>query len=413
MTDSFFRRDDCRLCGSRDLQLALPMEATPLGDDFLPAGQGPRAQPVYPLELWLCPKCGNVQLGHVVNPELVYREYRYTSSVSLGLTDHFLAYADALLERTKVGAGALVVELGSNEGAMLRAFQRRGLRTLGVDPAREIAARATAAGIETLPTYFTAEMAGGLRRERGPASLVIANNVFANIDDLHDVVRGVRALLAADGVFVVETSYCLDVVEKALIDTIFHEHLTYFAAAPLAAFFAGHGMELIDAERVETKGGSLRATAQLAGGPRPVAPAVGEMVRREAEAGLAQPETYRRLAARIARQKADLRGALAPLKAAGKVIAGYGASVGTTTMIYHFGLGDYFSFLADDDAGKFDTLSPGLHLPTCSSQALYDRRADYAVILAWRYAGPILKRHAAFLAGGGRFILPHPEVKVL
>ena len=275
--------------------------------------------------LRLCGQCGNVQLGHVVNPEIVYRKYRYTTSVSLGLTDHFPRYADLLLARVNVRPGALVVELGSNKGAMLRAFKRRGVRAVGVDPAREIAARATAAGIETVPDYFTAELAGALREQHGPTSLIIANNVFANIDDLGDVVRGVRTLLAPDGVFVAETSYCLDVVEKALLDTIFHEHLTYFAATPLAAFFAQNGMQLIDAEHVETKGGSLRATAQLAGGPRPVAPAVGEAIRREAEAGLARPETYQRLAVRIARQKADLRKTLAPSKSAGKVVAGYGA----------------------------------------------------------------------------------------
>jgi hypothetical protein len=164
---------------------------------------------------------------------------------------------------------------------------------------------------------------------------------------------------------------------------------------------------------VETKGGSLRATAQLAGGPRPVAPAVGDLMRREADARLARLDTYKQLAARIDRQKTDLRNTLAPLKAAGKVIAGYGASVGTTTMIYHFGLGDFFSFLADDDPGKFDTLSPGLHLPTVESKALHERKADYAVVLAWRYIDAIRKRHAAFLDGGGHFIVPHPEIKVL
>ncbi len=269
MTASVFQRETCRLCDGSGLQLALPLEPTPLGDDFIPADRGPQHQPVYPLDLWLCADCGNVQLGHVINPDIVYPEYRYTSSISLGLTEHFQAYADALLARAGTAPGALVVELGSNEGAMLRAFQRRGLRTLGVDPAREIAARATAAGIETLAAYFTAALAANLRQERGAASLVIANNVFANIDDLADVVEGVRGLLAPDGLFVMETSYCLDVVEKALIDTIFHEHLTYFAAAPLAVFFGRWGMELVDVERVETKGGSLRATAQLAGGPRP------------------------------------------------------------------------------------------------------------------------------------------------
>ncbi len=413
MSAPFSPRATCRLCGAGRLQLALPLAPTPLGDHFVAAERLDQLQEAYPLDLMLCGDCGNVQLQHVVNPEIIYRQYTYTSSVSLGLVEHFQRYADAVLQRVDPPPGSLVVEIGSNEGAMLRAFQQRGLTTLGVDPAREIARRATAAGIETLPSYFTAEVAQTIREQRRPAAIVIANNVIANIDDLGAVMEGLRTLLAPQGVFVMETSYCLDVVHDALLDTIFHEHLTYFSVRPLAPFFRRHGMELIDAQRVATKGGSLRVTAQPAGGARPVASAVAELMELEARNDLHRLEAYQTLAARLDRRKCELHDLLGSWKAQGKTIAAYGAAVGLTTMIYQFGLGKFLSFIVDDNPAKHHLYSPGLHLPTLPSEALYQRKPDYVVVLAWRYVDSIVKRHQAFLAQGGQFVTPLPEIGLI
>ena len=306
-----------------------------------------------------------------------------------------------------------MVEIGSNEGAMLHAFQKRGLRTLGVDPAREIARRATEAGVETLASYFTAELAQSIRDQHGPAALVVANNVMANIDDLANVMQGLQTVLAPDGVFVFETSYALDVVQGALLDTIFHEHLTYFSVRPLVAFFRRHGLELIDVERVPTKGGSLRGTVQRAGGPRPVAPTVAALADLEAQAGLDCLETYAALADRLERRKQELHRTLESWKAQRKTIAAYGAAVGLTTMIYHFDLGRFLSFLVDDNSEKHNLYSPGLHLPTLPSEALYQRKPDCLVVLAWHYVDPIVQRHQAFLTQGGQFLVPLPEIQLI
>jgi hypothetical protein len=212
---------------------------------------------------------------------------------------------------------------------------------------------------------------------------------------------------------VFETSYCLDVVQDALLDTIFHEHLTYFSVRPLVPFFRRHGMELIDAQRVATKGGSLRVTAQRAGGSRPVASSVAELQELEASAGLNRLETYRTLAARLDHRKRELHDVLGSWKAQGKTIAAYGAAVGLTTMIYQFGLGKFLSFIVDDNPGKHNLYSPGLHLPTLPSEALYQRKPDYVVVLAWRYVDSILQQHQAFLAQGGQFVTPLPEIRVI
>ena len=208
-----------------------------------------------------------------MNPDLLFRSYLYTTSTSLGLVEHFQMYADELLRRVDTPANSLVIDIGSNEGSLLRAFKARGRKVLGVDPAREIARAATQSGVETIPEYFTSDLGRTIRRDRGPAAVVTSNNAFAHSDHLADMADGVREMLAPNGVFVFEVTYLVDTVQKMLFDTIFHEHLCYHSAQALDLFFKRHGLQLIDLERIPTKGGSVRGTVQPAGGPRPSPPA--------------------------------------------------------------------------------------------------------------------------------------------
>ncbi len=404
MKDAVQRRETCRLCNAKNLELVVRLVPTPVGDAFVPKDQLDVPQPAYPLDLLLCRQCGNVQLLNVVDPDIIYRQYYYKSSVSLGLVDHFRRYAESLRDQIKPTAGSLVVEIGSNEGALLRPFKEWGYRVLGIDPAIEIARTATESGIETMPTYFTVDLAREIKSKNGMASLIVANNVFANIDDLSNVIEGVKTLLAPDGVFVIETSYWLDVVEKLLIDTIFHEHLTYFSVKPLSIFFERNGMQLIDVVHGPTKGGSIRCMVQLKGGKRAVSPAVTHQIESEEKAGIFTPERYKLYTDQINSAKEKLLANLRKLKSQGKTIAGYGAAVGLTTVIYHFGLGEVLSFLVDDNTDKHNTFSPGLHLPTLPSSALYDRKPDAVVVLAWRYADAIIDKHQQYLSQGGKFI---------
>jgi SAM-dependent methyltransferase len=408
-----YRRQDCRLCHSTNLELVLKLTPTPLADAYVPASKAQEVQPVFPLDLFLCRSCGFAQLLDVVQARAIYLDYIYETVSSLGLPEHFDRYAAEVLERIRPPAGALVVDIGSNDGTLLKGFAKRGMKVLGIDPAREIARQATAAGIETLPEFFTVELAKQLRKERGPAAVITANNVIANIDDLDDVVAGVRELLAPDGVFVFESYYLGDLVRNMVFDFIYHEHISSFAVKPLEIFFRRHGLELVDVLRVPTKGGSLRYTIQLAGGPRGVAPIVGELKELETRQGLDQPEMFRNFNLRIEQAKQSTLGLLRTLKAEGKKIAGYGASATTTTLVYHFELGGLLEYLLDDYPSKQNLLSPGLHIPVLPSQVIYDRLPDYIVVLAWRYYEPIMRKHASFTARGGRFVVPMPELKIL
>jgi len=406
-------RTDCRLCGVRDLELVLRLAPTPVGDAYVKADRLHESQPTYPVDLFLCQGCGHAQLLDVVDQDLLYGDFIYRTAISLGLVEHFQRYAEDVLRRAHPSPGALVVDIGSNDGTLLRWFKTHGLRVLGVDPAHEIAREATAAGLDTLDALFTKELARRIRDEHGSAAIVTANNTFANVDALDDLTEGIRELLAPDGLFVCETGYLLDLVQQGLVDNIYHEHLSYFAVKPLEAFLRRQGLELIDVERLPTKGGSLRAIAQRRGGPRTVAPSIGELIAREAACGLDRAESFNTLATRVTRVGTELIGFLQTLKEQGKTIAGYGASVGVTTLLYTFQLGEVLSFLIDENPAKHHRFSPGHHLPVFPPPELEERKPDAVVILAWRYAEPIMHKHQRYLNQGGQWIVPLPEVKVV
>lgn len=412
-TDTVVRRKICRLCDGKKLERVLHLAPTPLADSYVPKDKLSEKQELYPLDLYLCGDCGFSQVLDVVQPQVIYFDYLYETKTSLGLVDHFKGYAADAMKAIKPAQGSLVVDIGSNDGSLLGFFKAAGMKVLGVDPAREIARRATEGGIETWAELFNTRLAGKIRAERGAASIVTVNNLFANVDNLHDMTEGIRALLAEDGVFVFESFYLADLMKNMVFDFIYHEHISYFSVAPLRAFFKKHGMELIDAQRVTTKGGSLRYTAQLAGGPRKVSPAVAELIKMEEELKLGRPDSFKEFNTRIDAAKTKLVDMLRELRSQGKTIAGFGASATTTTMIYHYGITGMLDFIADDNPQRQNLFCPGSHIPVLSPQALYDNKPDYLVILAWRYVDPIMKNLGEFQRQGGKVIVPLPEVKVL
>ncbi|MEE9275732.1 MAG: class I SAM-dependent methyltransferase [bacterium] len=408
------RRDTCRLCEGRRLERVFSLAPTPPANAFVTEAQRGEAQERFPLDLHLCRDCGHLQLLDVLDPGALFENYLYVSGTSPVFVDHFRRYAEEAIARYGLRPGDLVLEIGSNDGTFLRFFQEAGMRTLGVDPAREIAGRASAAGIETIPEFFTPELAARLRAERGEAALVAANNVFAHADDLAGIARGVRGLLAPEGVFVFEVSYLADVYEHLLFDTIYHEHLAYHAVGPLRPFFERNGLALFGAERVDAHGGSLRGAAQLAGGPRAEAPSVGEMIAHEGALGLDRPETFHEFAERIDRRREELGALLRRLKEEGKMIAGFGAPAKATTLMHHFGLGpEALDFIVDDSPLKQGLYTPGRHIPVLPSSAISERRPDYLLVLAWNFAESIIARHKSFCEAGGRFIVPLPELRVV
>jgi SAM-dependent methyltransferase len=310
-------------------------------------------------------------------------------------------------------AGDLAVDIGSNDGTLLRFLRTVGMRTVGIDPARDIALAANDQGIETIAEFFTAERAADIRHRYGVAACVTANNVLAHIDDVAEVAAGVRTLLAPAGVFVFEVSYLVDLYRKTLFDTIYHEHLSYHSVAPLVGFFARHGLQLIDVTRTPGQGGSLRGVVQLAGGPRAVSRHVDEAVAAETSHRLNDREAWQAFARRIESLGEQLRDVIRDVRATGKHIAGLGAPAKATTLMYQFGLGsDDLQAVYDDSPLKQNLFTPGLHLPVLPTAAIAEGRPDYLLILAWNHAETLMAQQQGFRQAGGRFIVPLPTVEV-
>lgn len=409
MAPSYRDRETCRLCDGRSLKRAVHLTPTPIADAFVPPSRADTTQDVYPLGLSLCTACGHLQLPHVVDPDVLFRDYIYATDTSVGLVEHFVLLARLLLERSGAASRALAVDIGSNDGSMLAAFRDVGLTPVGVDPARELAKRASAAGLPTLPDYFGADLATRIRDEHGAAAIVTANNVFAHSDSLGDMADGVRILLARDGLFEFEVNYAVDILENFLFDTVYHEHLCYHAVEPLKHFLDRHDLALVDVERNQSKGGSIRCFAQRKDGPLPESPSVASLIDLERDLGVGRLETYRNFQDRIEACATAVRSELGKLRAQGRRIAAYGASPTGTTLEYHFGLHEFIDVIYDDNSRKHGLQSPGHHIPVKPSEALYQDRPDCIVILAWRYADPIVRRHARYLESGGRFFVPCPS----
>ena len=414
MKKTFYRRKDCRLCGQASFETVFLLQPTPIANDYMSQDDLGKDEEIYPLEVALCHNCGNVFLLDIVEPEILYKNFKYVSSSSPGLAAHFSEYAEYILQHFPMKKGTLAVDVGSNDGLLLKEFQKRGgLSVLGVDPAREIARKATADGIETLGQYYNLELALEIKKKRGAAHIITSNNTMANVDNLAEFIKSIHELLANDGIFIFETGYLFNLVQNMVFDNIYHEHLSYFSVKPLDLFFKRSGMELIDIKWVPTKGGSIRGVAQREGGPRKRSASVDQMIQTETGFGLHQASTFQELKNRIDTEKNKLFDLLAELKKNNKRIAGYGASHSVTTFLHYFGLGDKLEFLFDDNTAKYHMLSPGYHIPVLPSQEIYKIKPDYMIILAWRFHDMIIKKHQSYLNQGGQFILPLPEMKVV
>jgi SAM-dependent methyltransferase len=285
-------------------------------------------------------------------------------------------------------------------------------KVLGIDPAVEIVEAAKKAGVPGIEAFFTPELAEELRIQHGGADLICANNVFAHGADLKSFALAVGKLLSDQGVFVFEVSYLVDVVEKLLFDTIYHEHSSYHAVSPLIKFFDSLGMRLFDAERIDTHGGSLRCYVCQKGARHADTQSLAILAEHEASLGLFGQEAYRQLKERITARGAQLRSRLEAIRKAGQRVAGFGAPAKLTTLMYEFGLDSrHVDFIVDDSAWKQGLYTPGTYIPVVPSAELYTKQPEWCIIFAWNFADPIIKKHAAYLDAGGHFLVPLPELR--
>lgn len=415
MTASYKCRSKCALCEAPEnlLRGVLELAPTPPANEFVGVADLEFPQELIPLSLLLCDRCGHLQLREIADPNRLFGSYVYVSGTSPVFVAHFARLAADLKARFGLQSNSFMLDVGSNDGTLLKQFQSLGMRNvLGVDPAAGIVKEANKAGVPTIEGFFDGARARELRESRGPADLLCANNVFAHAEDLRGFAGAVRTLLSNDGVFVFEVSYLVDVVQKLLFDTIYHEHLAYHALTPLVRFFDSLGMRLFDAERVDTHGGSIRCFVSRREASHPKTDRLGQLLDLEGELRLFSTEVYAQFKQRIVARGHQLRERLAVIRKQGQRVAGFGAPAKLTTLMYEFQLGkDSIDFIVDDSSWKQGRYTPGTHIPVLATSALYERHPEWCVVFAWNFADPIIKKHVDYTNAGGRFIVPLPELR--
>jgi 2-polyprenyl-3-methyl-5-hydroxy-6-metoxy-1,4-benzoquinol methylase len=396
----------CRECQSTDLVQFLNLGLQPLANAFLTRAQLDYQEPKYPLEAYICSQCNLAQLIHVVDKSEIFRHYVYFSSAMPKVSAHWKKYADQVSQHFLENSQDFVLEIGSNDGVLLRHFKQLGYRVLGVDPATNIAEIATAGGLPTLPEFFTAALASQIYEKNGLPKVILANNVFAHIDDHLDLLSGIKTLLHSDGVFIFEAPYLIDMFENLSYDTIYHEHLSFLSLRPLVRFLAQYGLEIFEVQIVPSQGQSIRVFSGHQG-KHTIENSVQNLIDQELKCKLDQVDTYFDLAAKVAASKERLVTCLSEVKSQGKKIAAYGAPAKGNTLLNYCQIGaQILDFAVDDLPSKQGLYTPGMHIPVTSREEVDRASPDYLLLLAWNYSEAVMEKEKNFLNKGGKLIIP-------
>lgn len=405
--------DACQICGSRRLETVLSLGHQAPCDSLLTPSALREAETTYPLNFVRCLDCGLAQIDHVVAPEVLFhREYPYRSGITATLRANLRQTAFSIVDRFGLEPNSLAVDLGSNDGTLLSGFRDRGFRVQGVEPT-DIAKIAIADNINTLQRFFSEDVAREVVDLAGHATVVTAANMFAHVASLGGLIRGVEYVLEPDGLFVTESHYLLDLLETVQYDSIYHEHLKYYSLHTIIKLFSSYDFTVVDVERIENYGGSIRVFARRGRGHPPSA-AVGDLLNLERQARLEDPATYETFASRVAKARLDLQTILVEQAAKGEPVPGIGCPGRASTLVSFCGLDTVtLPYIAEQSTSlKLGLHLPGTHIPVVDEARLLEEQPPYALMLSWHYWRPIVSN----LRKKGlrsRIIVPLPNVFVV
>ena len=354
------------------------------------------------------------QLIDQPEPEKMFHDhYAFYSSTSNFMARHFKEFANQVIDSDYLEEHPFVVELGCNDGIMLKNFAELNIRHLGIEPSKNVAQEANKVGVRTLSEFFNEDLAGLIVKDEGQADAFLAANVMCHIPDIDGVVKGISKLLKPTGVVMFEDPYLGDVISKTSYDQIYDEHVFLYSALSVQFLFGLHGMELIDVLPQKTHGGSMRYVLAHQGA-YPIKPSVQDLIAKEMAQGLHKLHTFETFFGKVKKSREDLVGLLKTLKAQGKRVAGYGATSKSTTILNFCSIGpDLIEYISDTTPIKQGKCTPGMHIPVVSYETFKNNPPDYAVLFAWNHAEEIMAKEKEFMASGGKWIVHVPEVRVI
>ena len=397
----------CRLCESKKLKTVYDLNPTPIGDDYVKNPS--KKQKLYPLKLRICKICKFIQLSHVINPDIVYGKYLYVTKTSSGLPEHFKNLVKILFLKKIINKKSKVLEIGSNDGTLLDFISSYGCKVIGVDPARELSKKTR---FKTLNKIFNFKLSKKIKKSYGIFDLIIANNVIANIDNLKNVFKGISHLLGSNGYFVMETFSLKGVIEKNLIDNIYHEHLSYFTIKTLIRFAKKFDLYICSADHISIKGGSIRFIFSKKK-RKQNAKLLNANIEIEKKLELDRLSTYLNLKNKNNTIKSKIQKFVKLEILKGKKFVGYGASIGTTTLLYEYGLGNLIDYLFDDEKRRHNLYSPGYKIKVLNPIRIKKIKPVYIIIFAWRYSNIIMKKNRKYIKNKDIFIRPLPNFEII
>lgn len=404
----------CRFCDAELTRTFVDLGRSPLANSLLEVDDIDRSEPTYPLHVYVCEQCLLVQVQELASAANIFSDYLYFSSYSQLWLDHCRDYAGRMVDRYRLDASSLVVEIASNDGYLLQYFKERGIGVLGVEPAANVAKVARDKGIATEVAFFGVETARRLRAAGKSADLMAANNVLAHVPDLHDFVGGFKLLLKPAGTATLEFPHLLRLIKENQFDTIYHEHFSYFSFHVVDRIFARHGLRIYDVDALPTHGGSLRIFVCHDDAPFPRAARVADMIATEQAAGMDRIDGYAGFAKSVIDIKCELLGFLIDARNAGKSVVGYGAPAKGNTLLNYCGVGpELLPYTVDISPHKQGRYLPGVQIPIHAPERIFETKPDFVLILPWNIKEEIVERMAAIREWGGRFVVPIPKLSIL
>jgi methylation protein EvaC len=406
-------RNICRGCFEKKLHKILDLGKLPLAGGFLSKSQL-KSEQLLPLKIYFCRQCGLVQNLDIVNPKVLFRKYHY-SSVSIPLLKkHFQDYA-AYLRKNFLTQRTTLLEFGSNDGVLLENFKKdKRITAIGVDPSINVTKLSIEKGIRTFTEFFTKKLAEKIKKSYGKIDVITGSNVFAHIDDIHEVLRAIKHILKPEGVFIIEVHYIMDLIKDIQYDFFYHEHVSYYSVTSLKKIYALAGLKIVRIEPLSIHGGSIRVIASLVSSSRKSDRTVTKYLSSEKDFGVLDIKRYKSFARKIDAHKKKLIKLIREIKKQKKSIVAYGASGRAVTLLNYCKIDSrYLEYIVDISPLRIGKYMPGIHLPIKSPSYLHSYVPDYIFISAWSYANSIMAQEKQLIRKGVKCIIPFPEIKIL